>query len=92
MRRIRGLTDDGVTCARPPTEPDLRISHIQPFRQIHNLSSDGRFGFGDNVFPSFMSSIVSIPLPVATAIDDSLHYFPQARIASVRIEQQAAQP
>ena len=34
---------------RPLTEPDLRISRIWLFKQVHSLSADSRFGFGDNI-------------------------------------------
>jgi hypothetical protein len=34
---------------RPLSEPDLRISRIRLFKQVHSLSADSRFGFGDNV-------------------------------------------
>ena len=51
-------------CIRWPrtlTEPDLQISCIRLFKQVHSLSADSRVGFGDNVFPGFVSRIVSPP-------------------------------
>ena len=80
------LSQPCIRWLQPLTEPDLRISRIRLFRQIHRLSSDSRFGFGDNVSQALCPALFPLldtpacqPLP-STGITRLQRYYELIRL------------